>query len=73
MLTIMTSKEYVQFMDLNVGDTFMYAKNYYMKVLPITNQDGITFTAVRLDDGVMETIKAATQVYPFDADLIIRH
>ena len=38
MLTIMTSKEYVQFMDLNVGDTFMYAKNYYMKVLPITNK-----------------------------------
>lgn len=73
MLTIMTSKEYVQFMDLNVGDTFMYAKNYYMKVLPITNKDGITFTAVRLDDGAMETIKAGTQVDPFDADLIIRH
>ena len=72
MITIMVSEEYVQFMDLNVGDTFMCNKNYYMKVLPITNKDDITFTAVRLDDGVMETIKAATQVYPFDADLIIR-
>jgi hypothetical protein len=68
----MTSAEYVQFMDLQIGDTFMYGKNCYMKVLPITDKDGFTFTAVRLDDGAVETIKAATQVYPFDADLIIK-
>ena len=73
MITIMTSKEYVQFMDLNVGDTFMYNKNYYMKIWPITNMDDRTFTAVRFDDGALETIKADTEVDPFDADLIIRH
>jgi hypothetical protein len=67
----MTSKS-VQFMDLQIGDTFIYEKSYYMKVFPITNKDGITVTAVRLDDGAVETIKAATQVYPFDADLIIK-
>lgn len=71
MITIMTSKS-VQFMDLQIGDTFIYEKSYYMKVFPITNKDGITVTAVRLDDGAVETIKAATQVYPFDADLIIK-
>ena len=72
MITIKESKETVNFMDLNVGDTFVYANLHFIKVAPITNTDGLTFTAVRLEDGVMQTIKSSTLVYPFDADLVIK-